>query len=149
MPVRRRRSDGRSLYSRDVNAEFNYWLLIVGLVVGAGLVWLVVADSRRREVDVAEDERDGEAQWIAGAMADAGRRVDEVDVVDVLRLHAAYLAAPPPDEPVEDGIGHVVPASDRGWDVAGSRRATPDGSDRGPMARPIGADRHDPEGGPA
>ena len=45
---------GRCLYSRPVNAEFNWWLLIVGLVIGAGLVWLVLADSRRREVDILE-----------------------------------------------------------------------------------------------
>ena len=37
-----------------MDAEFNWWLLIVGLVVGAGLVWLVVLDSRRREADVDE-----------------------------------------------------------------------------------------------
>ena len=85
-----------------MNAEFNWWLLIVGLVVGAGLVWLVVADSRRREVDVTELEREGEAQWIADAMTDAGRRVDETDVLDILRLHAAYLAAAPPDESFDD-----------------------------------------------
>ena len=40
-----------------MNAEFNWWLLIVGLVIGAGLVWLVVADSRRREADLSERER--------------------------------------------------------------------------------------------
>jgi hypothetical protein len=88
-----------------VNAEFNWWLLIVGLVVGAGLVWLVVADSRRREVDVSELEREGEARWIAATMIDAGRRVDEADVLDILRLHAAYLAAAPPDEPFDDVAG--------------------------------------------
>ena len=33
-------ADG-SLYFAAVNAEFNWWLLIVGLVVGAGLVWFV------------------------------------------------------------------------------------------------------------
>ena len=91
-------------YSRDVNAEFNWWLLIVGLVVGAGLVWLVVADSRRREADVSELEREGEARWIADAMSDAGRRVDEADVLDILRLHAAYLAAAPPEEPDDDAL---------------------------------------------
>ncbi len=88
-----------------MNAEFNYWLLIVGLVIGAGLVWLVVADSRRREADVTELEREGEAQWIAAAMTDAGRDVDEADVLDVLRLHAAYLAAAPPDESYDDAAG--------------------------------------------
>jgi hypothetical protein len=87
-----------------VNAEFNWWLLIVGLVVGAGLVWLVVADSRRREVDVTELERPAEAHWIAGAMADAGRPIDDRDVIDILRLHEAYLEAPPPDAIFDDGV---------------------------------------------
>src|SRR5258706_13666498 len=89
----RQRDKPCSAYSRVVNSEFNWWLLIVGLVVGAGLVWLVVADSRRREVDVNEAEREGEARWIAEAMTDAGRRVEDDDVLDILRLHAAYLAA--------------------------------------------------------
>jgi hypothetical protein len=93
-----------------VNAEFNWWLLIVGLVVGAGLVWLVVADSRRREVDIGEREREGEAQWIADAMHAAGRSVDEADVLDILRLHESYLAAAPPDETDEE---RVVPST--GW----------------------------------
>ena len=65
-----------------MNAEFNWWLLIVGLVVGAGLVWLVVADTRRREADVADREREGEARWIASAMTDAGRAVDD-DIADL------------------------------------------------------------------
>ncbi|HUQ79023.1 MAG TPA: hypothetical protein VM427_09170 [Patescibacteria group bacterium] len=81
-----------------MNAEFNWWLLIVGLVIGAGLVWLVLADSRRRDVDILEREREGEALWIADALADAGRPVDAEDVLEVLRLHADYLAAGPPDE---------------------------------------------------
>jgi hypothetical protein len=36
-----------------VNAEFNWWLLIVGLVIGAALVYLVLADSSRRESEVS------------------------------------------------------------------------------------------------
>jgi hypothetical protein len=96
-----------------VNAEFNWWLLIVGLVVGAGLVWLVVADSRRREADLTELEREGEAQWIAAAMADAGRDVDETDVLDILRLHAAYLAAAPPDQTYDGAVPDEDPARDR------------------------------------
>jgi hypothetical protein len=81
-----------------VNSEFNWWLLILGLVIGAGIVWLVLADSRRREIDVAEAEREGEARWIGDAMRDAGRRISDDDALDVLRLHDAYLGAPPPDE---------------------------------------------------
>jgi hypothetical protein len=132
-----------------VNAEFNWWLLIVGLVVGAGLVWLVVSDSRRREVDVSEVEREGEAQWIAEAMTDAGRRIDEGDVLDILRLHAAYLAAPPPDEPLDDAFDEGTAGFDRPWTGAGSDPARVDGSERRAMAHPIGPDRSDREGGPA
>jgi len=46
-----------------VNAEFNVWLLIVGLVVGAGLVWLVIMDTRRREVEI--DSRPSDAIALA------------------------------------------------------------------------------------
>jgi hypothetical protein len=87
-----------------VNTEFNWWLLIVGLVIGAGVVWLVLADARRREVDIAERERESEARWIGEAMRDAGRAVSDAEALDILRLHEAYLAAPPPDEvePVDE-----------------------------------------------
>jgi hypothetical protein len=133
-----------------VNAEFNWWLLIVGLVVGAGLVWLVMADSRRREVDVNEAERDGEAQWIAEAMIEAGREIDDGDVLDVLRLHAAYLAALPPDDPYEDTVDDRGATDDWRW-VAVPDPVPPlsDGSDRRSMAHPLGTDRPDHEGGPA
>lgn len=131
-----------------MNSEFNWWLLIVGLVVGAGLVWLVVADSRRRDVDVGEAEREGEARWIAEALTDAGRRVEDNDVLDILRLHAAYLAASPPDEPfdevVDDGIGPEAP----GWiPVPAAPAAGRDGPDRRTMAHPVGPDQPDAEGG--
>ena len=133
-----------------MNAEFNWWLLIVGLVVGAGLVWLVVADSRRREVDVAERERPIEARWIAEAMADAGRSVTDDDVLDILRLHAAYLAAAPPDEIPEDALTGA--AADDG---AGAPPRTPivdapaDAAARRAMAHPIAPERPDREGGQA
>jgi hypothetical protein len=84
-----------------MNAEFNWWLLIVGLVLGAALTWLVMADTTRREIDVAETERRGEALWISALLSRAGRSIDATRVEEVLRLHREYLAAPPPDEPVE------------------------------------------------
>jgi len=82
-----------------MNAEFNWWLLIVGLVIGASLTWLVMAETTRREVDVAESERRSEALWIATILGRGGRDVPVDRVEDVLRLHREYLAAPPPDEP--------------------------------------------------
>ena len=81
-----------------MNAEFNWWLLIVGLVVGAGLVWFVVADSRRRDADIEADERPREAIWL-------------------LELHRVYLESPPPDDPapqvppVRTGSGATIAPS--------------------------------------
>jgi hypothetical protein len=83
-----------------VNAEFNWWLLIVGLVLGAALTWLVMAESKRREDDVTERDRRGEALWIASILTESGRPTDVDRVEEILRLHRDYLAAPPPDEPV-------------------------------------------------
>ena len=86
-------------------SEFSWWLLIVGLVAGAGLTWLVLADSTRREAEVEARELPAEAAWIAESMADQGRPIDASDAEEVLRLHRSYLGVPPPDEtrPANDG----------------------------------------------
>jgi hypothetical protein len=94
-----------------VNAEFNYWLLIVGLVIGAGLVWLVLADSNRRESEIADAELPLEATWISEALRDDGRVVDPPTVERVLRLHRAYLTAPPPDGPEPEAESIVAEPS--------------------------------------
>ena len=83
-----------------MNAEFNWWLLIVGLVVGAGLVWFVVQEARRREADVTDRERPQEAAWLSAALADEGWDVPPDAAARILELHGRYLGAPPPDEPV-------------------------------------------------
>jgi hypothetical protein len=83
-----------------MNAEFNWWLLIVGLVVGAALTWLVMADLTRRDADVDAAEQASEARWIATILTDSGRPIAPDRVDEVLRLHRDYLAAPPPDDPV-------------------------------------------------
>jgi hypothetical protein len=82
-----------------VNAEFNWWLLIVGLVIGAALTWLVMAESTRRDADVTDSERRSEALWIASMLSSGGEPPDSRRVEEILRLHREYLAAPPPDEP--------------------------------------------------
>ena len=90
-----------------MNAEFNWWLLIVGLVVGAGLVWLILADSNRREVDETDEELPMEAAWISASLGESGRRLDPEDAELVLRLHRLYLAKAPPDEPDEAATDQV------------------------------------------
>ena len=101
-----------------MNGDFNWWLLIVGLVVGAGLVWLILADGARREADVAIRERPSEARWIGEQLRRSGRPVDDDTVVDVLDLHAAYLTALPPDDPAE---GVTVTDVERDVDLAAER----------------------------
>jgi hypothetical protein len=85
-----------------VNAEFNVWLLIVGLVVGAGLVWLVIMDSRRRESEVDEVERPREAAWLSAVMLEDGFDISPEAAERLLVLHRTYLEAPPPDGAMGD-----------------------------------------------
>jgi hypothetical protein len=91
-----------------VNTEFNWWLLIVGLVAGAALVWLVLADSSRRDADVEDEEIPMEAAWIAAALRDEGEKIEPRTADRILRLHRAYLAAPPPDSPSAPRTGQVA-----------------------------------------
>lgn len=82
-----------------MNAEFNWWLLIVGVVAGAGLCWLVVADSRRRDDEISEAETTAEAAWIADILHASPTPAGEETALAVLRLHRSYLAASlPPDD---------------------------------------------------
>ena len=85
-----------------MNAEFNWWLLIVGLVVGAGLVWLVIADWSRREEDLALDERAAESAWIADALRGRGEPLDPATADEILELHRAYLRQTAGFEPADD-----------------------------------------------
>lgn len=90
-------------------AEFQWWLLLVGLVAGGGLVAVVFLDGARREQDLDEAELPAEATWIAARLG-PGRGLRPADVEAVLREHREYRLLPPPDrlEPVtassEDGI---------------------------------------------
>jgi len=79
-------------------AEFDWWLLVLGLVVGGGLVYLVLADGARRDADLDAEELPAEASWIAGRLAERGGDVSSTHVLEVLHEHRAYLALPPPDE---------------------------------------------------
>jgi hypothetical protein len=101
-----------------VNAEFNWWLLIVGLVVGAGLVWFVVMDSRRREVDIDATELPREAAWLSAQLAEDGFDVPPEATARLLLLHRDYLGAPPPDEPPDDEDPSPDPEREPESDVA-------------------------------
>jgi hypothetical protein len=79
-------------------AEFQWWLLLVGLVAGGGLVAVVSMDARRREEDLSELERRAEATWITDQLDRRdGDAPDAYTVETVLRAHREYLSLPPPD----------------------------------------------------
>jgi hypothetical protein len=113
-------------------AEFQWWLLIVGLVAGGGLVAIVFMESTRHDWDVAEDERRTEATWISQWLATEGRSIDGEDAAAVLRAHREYLALPPPDrlEPVAT-IRARPPREPRSADADADREADDVRDDRG------------------
>lgn len=98
-----------------MTAEFNWWLLLLGLVVGGGLTWLVLAETRRREQDLEDDELPDEAAWIEARIAEEGEAVPIEMIERVVQLHRAYLEVVPrsewPDEdwPVEELAAPIVP----------------------------------------
>jgi hypothetical protein len=87
-------------------AEFQWWLLLLGLVAGGGLVAVVYVDGARREADLEAAELPAEAAWIAdrlGVSGDGSAGTDPALVEQVLLLHAEYLEGPPPDRIVGAG----------------------------------------------
>jgi len=97
-------------------AEFQWWLLLVGLVAGGGLVAIVSMDSRRRDEDLAAAERRAEATWIAERLAARSPALDDDTVEAVLQVHREYLGLPAPDRLLVDGVPHTLdgrPMSDQ------------------------------------
>jgi hypothetical protein len=73
-----------------MNAEFNWWLLVVGVVAGAGLVSLV-AGNWGRGSDASAADLDDEAAWITGALGDQGTTLAPDTIAAILRLHGTWL----------------------------------------------------------
>jgi hypothetical protein len=129
------RSEGRPYPSGDM-AEFQWWLLIVGLVAGGGLVAVVSMDSRRREDDISELERQAEATWIADQLA-YREAVDPATVEAVLRAHREYLSLLPPDRLiVEEADAEEAPPLGVGAALPDAAAVLPDDLDRDPDREP-------------
>lgn len=99
--------------------EFEWWTLIVGLVVGGTVVGLLTTMFARRDEDLEADEREAEAIFIANHLAAGGVPVDPELVARVLDAHREYLNLPAPIAivPAEEGPaeGHAAqdqPAAD-------------------------------------
>jgi hypothetical protein len=102
---------GRSLYCADMNDEFTWWFLLVGLTIGVAVTWFVRGTLARSEDDVAVEERGVEAEWISETIERAGGIAPAALVGQVLELHRHYLRAAPfeineqtSERPGESGI---------------------------------------------
>lgn len=116
-----------------MNDGFNWWLLIVGLVVGGGLVWFVLLDARRRETDIDEVERPREAAWLSAVLAEEGHHVAPDVAGRLLELHRRYLEAPTPDDPDAGRESRQEPGSELpGDDRVGVEGARVDLDERHP-----------------
>jgi hypothetical protein len=75
-----------------MDMPFYFFFGLLGLAVGALVVWLLLADHPFEGPEPPVGPVDKvEATMIAGAMAKRGRPVDEETVVDLIELHTAYL----------------------------------------------------------
>jgi hypothetical protein len=101
-------------------SEFNWWLLLLGLVVGGGLTWLVLAETRRREQDLEEVDLADEAVWLEERLAEEGREVSSDTIERVVQLHREYLAVVPPADVAEDWRpDEVAMTSEDAWRTSG------------------------------
>jgi hypothetical protein len=79
-------------------AEFQWWLLLVGLVAGGAIVSVVSMESKRERSDLDAREREAMTSWIADRLLRDGVDVDTDRVAAVIAAEQDYLGLPPPDE---------------------------------------------------
>jgi hypothetical protein len=103
-------------------ADYVWWFLLVGIVLGGAIVALLSMDFSRREADLEGDEREAEASLIAAQLTATGRAIDPPMVALVLRAHRDYRRLPPPDR---------IELADSGGDGDPDREADDVGDDRG------------------
>lgn len=83
---------GARLYSRPMNDGFAWWLIVLGIAIGVGLVWLFVVRLPRTDADVGASETPIEAEWISRNIETYGGLAPQPLVEEVLELHRQYLA---------------------------------------------------------
>src|SRR5690349_8662858 len=76
---------------RPMNDGYAWWLLLVGLAIGLGLMWLALVRLPRAEDDVDAEEREREADWVSATVEARGGICPQPLAVEVLDLHAEYL----------------------------------------------------------
>lgn len=96
-----------------MNDGDTWWLLILGIAIGASVALLMTLRLPRRDDDLGRAERVAEAGWISTTIERDGGIAPQALVEEILDLHRTYLSsgvsaglAPDDREPaVEDGSG--------------------------------------------
>jgi hypothetical protein len=92
-----------------MNDGYLWWLVVLGIAIGAAVVWLTAVRLPRKDDDVTAPERAAEARWISGTIERDGGVAPVELVEEILELHTGYLAsggtvASPPAEADEPGV---------------------------------------------
>lgn len=81
-----------------MNDEWQWWALILGILLGVGGYWLLRERLPRREEDIDPVERNAEADWISRSVERMGGQAPPEVVTIILDLHREYLAERAPIE---------------------------------------------------
>jgi hypothetical protein len=74
-----------------MNEEWQWWALILGILLGVGGYWLLRERLPRREEDIGSAERIAEADWISRSVERMGGQAPPEVVTIILDLHREYL----------------------------------------------------------
>jgi hypothetical protein len=115
---------------------FAWWLLILGVGIGVGLLWLVIGRVPREEDDVAAEERVAEAAWISRVIGRYGGVAPAALVEEVLELHEQYLKGAASEQGPIDEVEPVGP-EDETRSAQLSRQAEGPEADRSTPSKPV------------
>jgi len=108
-------------------AEFNLWLLVLGIAAGAAVTWVVIGTIARNDDEVAAEEQAAESEWIARTIEEHGGRAPTELVAQILGLHRRYLqggAVIPVPEREPEAEADAAHAADRPGEVEAMARPT-------------------------
>lgn len=109
-----------------MNNGFQWWLVILGIGLGAGLLWLVLGRLPRQDDDIGTMERGAEAIWISRTIESGGGIAPVALVEEILDLHGTYLEGPPLlVEPAADPPGSPIADLPPEGPLTGARSGAP------------------------
>lgn len=111
-----------------MNDEWQWWALILGILLGVGGYWLLRERLPRREDDVDPVERIAESDWISRSVERMGGQAPPEVVSIILDLHREYLAERAPIEVSGAGRGESFdpgPEATTGVTTATPRSTSP------------------------